>query len=66
MEAVQVGKLRATFVVGADGSVSEVNVLGTADKALKERIRNMFLVMKGWTAGSTAGKAVAVRIRVKL
>jgi Ca-activated chloride channel family protein len=66
MEAVRVGKLRATFVIGADGSVSEVNVLGTADKALKERIRNMFLAMKGWTAGRTAGKAVAVRMEVKL
>lgn len=65
-DAVLVGKLRVAFVVGTDGSISEVKVMGTASNSLKERIGHVFTGMKEWNAGRTAGMAVAVRMEVVL
>lgn len=57
------GRVLCSFIVGADGKVSNVRVIrGAADDALNREAMRVIGEMPRWTAGRVGGSAVPVRV----
>lgn len=61
------GRVLAIFVVDTDGSVSNVDILQTPDKAYSDEVIRVLMSSPKWEAGVTAdGKPVAVRLTLPI
>jgi TonB family protein len=64
------GTVLVEFVVGADGTVRDVEVAETTSDAVKEKLSEeatrVVSTMPTWTAGTQSGKAVDVRVSLPI
>lgn len=58
--------VKVSFVVNADGSLSDIRVIGTSDKELIDRVTKLFEKMPVWKAGEMSGKKVNTRVIVPI
>lgn len=56
------GRVSVSFIVNADGSVSNLSVLRGVNPALNEEALRVFSAMPDWHPGKLNGKAVPVRV----
>ena len=56
------GRVTCSFIVNADGSISEVRVLRSVHSLLDEEAVRIFNSMPRWTPGRHNGRAVPVRV----
>lgn len=60
------GRVVATFVVDTDGSVSNVDILQTPDKAFSDEVIRVLMSSPKWQAGMQDGKAVKVKYTIPI
>lgn len=56
------GRVTCSFVVNADGSISNITVLRSVNSVLNEEAIRIFSGMPAWTPGSIDGHPVPVRV----
>jgi len=60
------GRVYLTFVVGADGKISDVDVTKGVSKDLDREAKRIIRNMPNWTPGEVAGKRVPTRCRLPI
>lgn len=60
------GRVVCSFVIGADGSVTSVEVLQSADPVLSKEVVSMLSASPRWTPARRDGKAVRVRYKLAM
>ena len=60
------GRVMAAFVVDAEGSVSNINIVQTPDKAFSDEVIRVLKKSPKWKAGMSEGKPVSVKYAVPI
>jgi protein TonB len=60
------GRVMAAFVVDAEGSVSNVDIVQTPDKAFSDEVIRVLKKSPKWKAGKSGGKPVSVKYAVPI